>query len=118
MNPTHGTDDTWDLTPCTQIKLEKRRAAERNFNDSAYLTPPNVHPNGDPYPDDVPIRAREWCKVCLQLFPYIASAVVEAVILCCVASERASMSAEHAGWTFSVGGDVVACELARSASLI
>jgi hypothetical protein len=26
-----------------------------------YLTPPNVHPAKDPYPDDVPIRAREWC---------------------------------------------------------
>lgn len=38
-----------------------------------YVTPPNVHPAKDPYPDDVPIRAREWCYwssrewVCLSL---------------------------------------------------
>jgi hypothetical protein len=37
------------------------REAERVFNDSSYVTPPNVHPYGDPYPEHVPIRHREWC---------------------------------------------------------
>ena len=57
-----NTSAAWEEVRAHRARLARRRRAEAEFDAGAsYVTPENVHPNGDPYPDSVPVGARAWC---------------------------------------------------------